>query len=107
MPRQANPAWADGRGAGWLTGPLHTHFVAVSAVRAPDGASRFVDAPLPSGGGALVDEALPLRRGDGLFFGAHGLTVGFPLWLSRFTSAESDAEHARHSTTRVGADPRE
>ena len=42
----------------------------------------------------------PLRTGQGIMFGAHGLTVGYPLWLSKFTSESSDEEHRGRGVVR-------
>jgi len=44
-------------------------------------------------------DGMRLRPGTGVFFGAHGLSVGYPLWLSKFTSASSDNEHNSYGIT--------
>ena len=47
----------------------------------------------------------PLRKDSGIMFGAHGLTVGYQLWLSKFTSDSSDAEHHRDGVTQSVVGP--
>ena len=96
-------AWAAARRDGLITGSIHTHLVDVTTVRVAaragsgDGSAagaRYVDVrPEPSA------DALTLHQGAGLFFGAHGLSVGYPLWLSKFTSPSSDQEHASMGVT--------
>ena len=58
-------------------------------------------------GGKYVDaiDGLGLHRGGGLMIGAHGLTVGFGLWSSRFTSESSDREHASFGIVGSAAGP--
>jgi hypothetical protein len=58
-----------------------------------DALPRFVDVQ-----DAAQWPTLPV--GSGVMFGAHGLTVGYGLWQSKFVSAPSDAEHASYGVLR-------
>ena len=67
----------------------HVHFWQPSILRVPTGPCSFGSAAVTT---LLGDKLSP---GQGLFFGAHGLTVGFKLWASKFTSEAADEEHSR------------
>ena len=72
----------------------HAHFARLSVFRQADSAQprRFLSV-------APTADALPLRRGAGIMFGAHGLTVGFELWRKQFVSESADLEHADMGVT--------
>jgi hypothetical protein len=68
----------------------HIHYLVPSIFRAGAAANserRFVTMD-------ASPDALRVSPGQGVMFGAHGLTVGFGLWAQRFTSEEADAEHS-------------
>lgn len=75
-----------------LSQPLHLHFFTPTFFRGSSPAAapgRYASLGMDV---AAVD-GLQLRRGAGIMCGAHGLTVGYELWASRFTSESGDQEH--------------
>lgn len=77
-----NPLWVEGDRAGWMSGPLHINMFVPSLYR-----------------GVVAGPPGPIERGAGLLFGAHGLTIGYEMWASYFTSANSDVEHEKLGVT--------
>ncbi len=81
--------------------PLHLHLFEPTFFRARGENGRYESV----GNGAAAIDGLGLRRGGGLMCGAHGLTVGYGLWSSKFTSESSDLEHAAYDIVGSTAGP--
>ena len=81
--------------------PQHVHFFEAALLRTAAGEGRYATVE-PT---AENLDALGLRRGGGFMVGGHGLTVGFGLWQSQFTSESSDSEHARLGVSGSAAGP--
>ena len=81
--------------------PKHVHFFEPSFFRAATSPPPYSSI----GSGLAGIDGLGLRPGSGVMLGAHGLTVGFGLWSSRFTSAGGDAEHAEYGVRGSTAGP--
>ena len=78
---------------------MHAHYMRPTNFRVPSMASarRFEDT-MP--GPAAQSWSGALKKGAGIMVGAHGLTVGHSMWVSKFTSEISDGEHASYHVCR-------
>lgn len=74
--------------------PLHLHVFEPTLFRAAASTSGEYTSVADGAFSPRSVDALGVRPGGGLMCGAHGLTVGYSLWSSRFTSESSDREHA-------------
>lgn len=78
---------------------VHAHYLQPTNFRVPSVASagRFMDV---TPGRAAHAWSSALEKGAGIMVGAHGLTVGHSMWVSKFTSELSDGEHASYHVRR-------
>ena len=81
--------------------PRHLHVFEPSLYRG--GSSPPPYTSMATGVSAI--DSLGLRPGAGVMLGAHGLTVGYGLWASKFISESSDAEHASYGVRGSVAGP--